>query len=107
MHARTHIRTHAHRLLRLIEMPALDSVLSHDAVDGKDIVQNAVQGLVPRFLRSGLGHRHSHPNRPPSRQATSGQGEWSPVHTTTNNTSSPTNNLSVLHIHCVLYFVFS
>ncbi|CAI8010200.1 DEP domain-containing protein 1B [Geodia barretti] len=52
------------RLLKLIEMPTLDSVLSHDAVDGKNIVQNAVLGLVPRPLRSGTGHGRSHPSRP-------------------------------------------
>ena len=63
------------RLLKLIEMPTLDSVLSHDAVDGKNIVQNAVLGLVPRPLRSGTGHGRSHPSRPRA------QGECSPVHT--------------------------
>jgi hypothetical protein len=63
------------RLLKLIEMPTLDSVLSHDAVDGKNIVQNAVLGLVPRFLRSGTGHGRSHPSR------SRAQGECSSVHT--------------------------
>ena len=34
-----------HRLLKIIELPTLDSILSYDAVDGKIISYNIIKSL--------------------------------------------------------------
>ena len=54
------------RLLCLVELPTLDGVLAHDAVDGKHIVHNVT--LVSRLFASKA---HQHPPQPPS-----GKCQW-------------------------------
>lgn len=49
------------RLLRLVELPSLDGVLTHDAVDGKHIVHNVT--LVARLFSSKA---RQHPPLPSS-----------------------------------------
>ena len=48
-----------HRLLRLVELPTLDGVLAHDAVDGKHIVSNVRP--VTRAIKARL-HKPHHPH---------------------------------------------
>ena len=50
---------HTHRLLRLVELPTLDGVMDHNAVDGKEIIGNAslsgrslLDRAAARFRRS-------------------------------------------------------
>ena len=45
-----------HRLLRLVELPTLDGVLAHDAVDGKHIVSNVRP--VTRAIKARLHKPH-------------------------------------------------